>query len=244
MIIRQSAEARKNRDLRQIPARRREGNRRWLSRVGARQGVVLLGGATLAHFRIRVAQSHLRQDLLPSFWSLAGILDGDRAFHSAPLDDLGSASLVPLKNGVQLCSMADYDDPEEFPNIAVVQFGKQDAAIRRNVGRVQTQRSVVDLPTLILRWLGFVWGAGQRSNPLFEGQGLPSSVLVETVYGMARIELTPGLSSSSSCPEAIWQTAKWWRQYYQDTESPPRGWYAIRQPAAAAAEHPARRRKR
>jgi hypothetical protein len=32
---------------------------------------------------------------------------------------------------------------------------------------------------------------------------------------MAGFELTPGLSSASSCPEAIWQSAKWWTYYYE-----------------------------
>jgi len=35
--------------------------------------VVLLGGADLLHFRLRVAQSHVRADLLPSYWSHAAL---------------------------------------------------------------------------------------------------------------------------------------------------------------------------
>ncbi len=37
----------------------------WLSSTGYRDGVVLLGGTSIVDFPMRVAQSELRQDLLP-----------------------------------------------------------------------------------------------------------------------------------------------------------------------------------
>ncbi len=249
--VRQSPEAKGNRQLQHEPPQPGETNSQWLARLKQREGVLLIGGSALAHFRIRVAQSHLRKDLLPSFWSLAGILDGDR-FSTAPLDGLGDASLVPLNNGVQTCRVADYSEPERYPNIAVLHFAKDPAALRENIKRVQSDRSIIDLPALILEWLGFVWGAGQRGNPLLQGHGLPGAALVEAVHGLSRIELTPGLSSASSCPEAIWQSAKWWRSYYQETAGAtapthagavPSGYYAIRQEAAAAVEHERKKRR-
>jgi hypothetical protein len=61
------------------------------------------------------------------------------------------------------------------------------------------------------------WGTKGSSNPLLEGKGVPSSAFVETVFAMAGFELTPGLSSASSCPEAMWQSAKWWTDFYEKT---------------------------
>ena len=245
--IRHSSAARVNRELKAVRAKPGETNSQWLARVGAKDGVLLIGGNALAHFRVRVAQSHLRKDLLPSFWSLAGILDGGRTIFAAPLDGIGDASLIPLNNGVQTCRLRDYDDPKRYPNIAILQFAKNMAVIRRHIRQVGQQRSIVDLPSLIVKWLGFVWGAGQQGNPLLEGHGLPSAAFVEAVYSIARIDLTPGLSTASSCPEAIWQSAKWWRQYYEEAAGPkadphqmavvPKGFYAIRQRAASAVEH-------
>jgi hypothetical protein len=58
---------------------------------------------------------------------------------------------------------------------------------------------------------------------------------------LAGIDLSPGLPSASSCPEAIWQAARWWYEAYDAVEPKndgaftPRGAYLIRQPAAAAA---------
>jgi hypothetical protein len=42
----------------------------------------------------------------------------------------------------------------------------------------------------------------------------PSAAFVEAAHSLAGIELTPGLSSSASCPEAVWQAVKWWHEYY------------------------------
>jgi hypothetical protein len=244
---RHSAETTPNDLVKEEPAKPGESNRQWLSRVGARDGIILLGGSSLAHFRIRVAQSHLRSDLLPSFWSLTGILKEEQAFVSVPLGFHGDTSEVPRTNGIQTCRLDDYDDPERFPNIAVIRFTEDSQAVHENIERLRQQRSVIDLPSLMLPWLGFVWGAGRSGNPLLEGHGLPSAAFVETVYGIAGIELTPGLSSASSCPEAIWQSAKWWRAFYEGATgvgnevhaiaTVPAGSFATRQSAAAVVEH-------
>jgi hypothetical protein len=81
---------------------------------------------------------------------------------------------------------------------------------------------------------------------LLAGNGLPSAAFVETVYGIAGVEVTPGLSSASSCPEAIWVAAKWWHQFYGEGTGVrdeahaiarmPTGNFAVRQPAAAVVE--------
>jgi hypothetical protein len=235
-----------NASLQDMPARRRESNRAWLRRLRATSGILLLGGSSLAHFRIRVAQSHVRTDLLPSFWSLVGILMDGETFASVPLDGTTDASNVPRTNGVESCLLEEYDDPVQFPNIAVLHFTDDERPIHQNIDRITSQRSVIDLPTLMLHWLGYIWSVGQAANPLLAGQGLPSAAFVETVYGIAGIELTPGLSSASSCPEAIWAAAKWWHQFYEAglglgdeahaIARMPTGHFAVRQPAAAVVE--------
>src|ERR687891_1736603 len=215
LAMRYSQATTPNAALHEVPAQAGESNRAWLARQGASSGIILLGGSSLAHFRIRVAQSHVRSDLLPSCWSLAGVLEDAYTFASVPIDGGADASEVPRTNGVRSCRLDEYDDPVRFPNIAVVQFTDDMRAIHANVERVKSQRSVIDLPTLILPWLGFIWSAGRAGNPLLAGYGLPSSAFVEMLYGIAGIELTPGLSSAAGCPEAIWAAAKWWYPFYQ-----------------------------
>ena len=125
LSIRQSNADKANDKLVEMKAKPKETNSAWLKRVGAKDGVLLLGGASISHFRIRVAQSHARADLKPSCWSLAGILYGETKFMSVPLELCGDASEIAQGNGVQTCKMTDYDDPDQFPNIAVLRFTRE-----------------------------------------------------------------------------------------------------------------------
>lgn len=248
IAIRQSAAAQPNRHLNETEHKERQSNREWLKAVGINEGIVLLGGSSVAHFRLRVAQSHLRRDLTPSCWSFAGLLDGDTIV-SVPFDLAADASEIVVMNGVQNCRVADYDDPELFPNIAVLSFASDFGEVIQSAELLSKQRSIIDLPALVLHWLGYLWSTGQVGNPLLAGYGVPSAVFVETVYGMTGVELTPGLSSSASCPEAIWQSAKWWHNFYEGSggregaagevsdagdPSVPKGFFLLRQPAATA----------
>lgn len=249
----------------QQPAGENEGNLAWLKRLVApggvkldENGIILLGGSSLASFRIRVAQSSMRRDLFPSYWSHCGILLGRGRFATVPLSPGSDVSSVPGRNGVELVKLDDFDDPKRWPNVAVVRFARRHDDVRQHVKRLENDRTVVDLPAMMLRWLGFVWGIPGAVNPLSEGVGLPSAAFVETVFAMAGSELTPGLSSRSSCPEAIWQSAKWWQDFYKETAPtddrpkkdrayegmPPEGFFVIRQSAAAITHEGGPRRRR
>ncbi len=223
-----------------LPSTPGETNTQWLRRAGETQGILLLGGASLADFRARVAQSHLRSDLMPSFWSFAGILEGGEIVHAAPFS-YPDAAKVPVENGIRRLTMSEFDDPKWFPNIAVLHFAKPSTPLLPHIERLKRERAIVDLPALALPWLGFLWGVGQYGNPLLSGTGMPSAAFVEAVHALARIELTPGLSSSASCPEALWTSAKWWHGYYATTDDEkssvrlrtPSGVFATRQRSAA-----------
>ena len=204
-----------------------ETNMAWIQRWRADSAaffgagdVILLGGSSLTDFRIRIAQSHARHDLTPSYWSLVGIVDAMDQVLTAPLWPLLEPDRVPLSNGIQSIPLNAFDDPAAWPNIGVIRFpGVQQDPVDC-VTRLRGQRSIIDIPTLILPWLSFVWGAGAAGNPLLNGFGLPSAVLVETAFGIAEVELTPGLAAASSCPEAIYQAARWWAGYYTETAGP------------------------
>jgi hypothetical protein len=235
-------------------------NVEWLRSVPAFAtpgAVLLLGGVSVVDFRLRVAQSHLRHDLLPSFWSNVGIIASADTFFTVPLDELLEPTRVPARNAIHECGIDRYDDAERYPNIGIVKFADAGEAIVAHVRRLMSQRGAVDLPQLLVAWLGFAWGTGAAvTNPLTQGVGMPGAALVETAFGMGGIELTPGVASAASCPEAVWQSAIWWHEYYEKTkeapvdgqpdarpvETPgeprgivPAGAYVTRQPAAAVA---------
>ena len=249
VAMRRSPATEANPALTEAPARPGETNVGWLERLRATDGIILLGGSSLSHFRVRVAQSHLRSDMLPSLWSLCGIMLPGSRFASVPLEVGSSVSSVPRTNGVRITSLGEYDDPERFPNVAVIRFAEIHDRAHEDIDAVSAQRSIIDLPALVVPWLGYIWSTPGATNPLLDAIGLPSAAFVETVFAMSGFELTPGLSSSSSCPEAIWQSAKWWSAYYEgaaETSSLPHarsmvpaGVFVTRQPAAAVVNEPA-----
>ena len=192
-------------------------NAAFYAREAQPGAVVLFGGSNVLDFRLRVAQSHLRHDLLPSFWSLAGLVVSKTAFLSVPIGSPLNPDTVPERNGVEECRIADFDDPKRFPNIAVISFAESAGAIVENARRLRYQRGAIDLPHLLVPWLAFVWGVGTQGNPLLQNIGMPASALVETAFGISAIELTPGITAAASCPEAIWQSAIWWHDYYSKT---------------------------
>lgn len=249
-FITTSTELQPNQRVRAEKAKANESNLALLKRLGAKEGVVLLGGSSVADFRIRVAQSHLRHDLMPSYWSLAGVLRASTLW-SVPFGSWTDIGAVPPTNAITAIEFRAFDDPIRFPNLAVISFSENIEPIVAAIEQLRLKRSVVDLPDMLLPWLGFIWSAGDRGNPVLRGLGLPSAALVETAYAMAGIELTPGLSSNASCPEAIWQAAKWWHGFYDKaTQSHvsareesgiarpvvPEGFAVVRQAAAAVVE--------
>jgi hypothetical protein len=226
----------------------RETNLEWLARVGARGEVVLIGGSSLVDFRLRVAQSHLRHDFTPSYWSQVGLwLDGSRELWTVPLD-ARDASSVPARNGVERRALADVDDPVRFPNLAVFRFTRAAASeIRGAIAQLSSPapRDILDVPGLLVPWLAFVWGAAESGNPILKGTGVPSAAFAQAVFATLQQDLAPGIPPAASCPEAIWQAAKWWHVVYGriagakgSTTLVPEGSYVVRQKFAALVSEP------
>lgn len=193
--------------------------------------LLLLGAADRYGFRLRIAQSHARHDLVTSDWSHVALLQ-------EPQDDIASATVVEVSlaprrgfgwpvetNGIQRTPLLHYRSARAFPNIALVRLPVSWEAVSQQLDWLSRERRALDLNGLVLAWLSFVWGVAGTSNPLLEGMGVPSAVMVETVVANAGYELTPGLDSGLSCPEAIWQTCRWWHPYYDQAggKNAPRG---------------------
>jgi hypothetical protein len=234
-ISRRAPISKRNDKLLTLEPKRNEKNKAWLARSGIEDGILLLGASNLEGFRIRVAQSVARSDLLPSFWSHVGILRGGTV-DTVTLDPSGDLSAVPANNGVGAHRLTEFDNPKRFPNIAAIRFTDKTATIRKCTRHVRADRQTVDIPSLIVTWLAYVWGARGQGNPLAEGYSVPSAALVSRVYAIAGIELTPGLTSEASSPEAIWQAAIWWHRYYEEaSKDSPSGDAAVLTPSGRCA---------
>ena len=210
---------------------------------------LLLGGTDVTHFHLRVAQSSVRGDFMPSYWSHCGILIPDREsfkLYDVPLDPPDGFHNMPMTNGVRERDPFPLDDPIRFPNLALLWFpirphdsGSVIETLEMAIKRVKNERGILDLTALILPWLRYVWGSGDGTNPLVAGNGIPAAAFIEAVCAVSGLELTPGLATKASCPEAIWQAAKWWHAYYQNVTPPAKkGPKGKQKKAAAGASQP------
>ena len=164
MDIRRSSATSANQAIKKTTPKRGQGNAKWLASRVQPGAVVLVGGASLEHFRLRVAQSHLRHDLLPSFWSLAGVAATSTSFLTVPIT-IRDASTVPVTNGVESVRFSEIDDAARYPNVAVIHFAEPSAPIvaERPPADGATQRArppVVDAAVA-----GVHVGRGQQAQP-------------------------------------------------------------------------------
>jgi hypothetical protein len=210
-------------ELREVPRRAREDNLRWLRRNLPRDGgsnIVLVGGISPVAFRLRVAQSHVRHDLRPSHWSHVLLLDtpapslAETTVYEIHLEAPRGFGFPPPDNAVQEGLLGQYQQPAAYPNIAILNVPVAQQDVLEALRKFKLQRAVLDAVDLLARWLAYVWGIAATSNPLLENFGIPSSAMLEIIFGAAGFDLTPGLESRASCPEAIWQAAKWWHEHY------------------------------
>ena len=203
----------------------KEDNLAWLTRNLPKNNdgtiVLLLGGRNPIDFRLRIAQAHVRDDLTPSHWSQVVLLGkqkknlGSTVIHEISLFPPSGFNYPVPTNAEQQNKLSRYGNATEFPNIAIIHIPVKRSEIERGLKRYRHQRSVLDGVELLLMWLAFVWGVGRTGNPLLDGNGIPSAAMIEVIVSASGYELTPGLPSRASCPDAIWQAAKWWHEYYE-----------------------------
>ncbi|WP_076998212.1 hypothetical protein [Variovorax sp. KK3] len=232
MIRRDRSRAAENPELTALKRGDAEDNLAWGERAVAQMQtgdqtqwtyVVLLGGDDMMAFRLRLAQSHLRRDMLPSFWSDAMLvklvrpsLKGATAIH-VPLIQPGPPAFSTKVNGVVEVPIGRFKDATRFPNIAVIALPTPQAQILERIEDFKRSRSTLDALEHVIRWLAFSWGAARTPNPLHENYGIPSACMLEIACAAAQFDLTPGLESRASCPEAIWAAARHWQDYYKKT---------------------------
>lgn len=222
-----------NPKVREVPRKGREGNLAWIERnlpKGDGALLLMLGGRDPIPFRIRIAQAELRHDLTPSNWSHLALLDEPEeglegtGLSEISLEPAGGFGMPAATNGVQRGKLATYRSSRRWPNLALLRLPVPRQEIEGAMARFERQRAALDAVDMTVAWLAYVWGAGQGTNPLTEGIGLPAAALVEAASAASGYDLTPGLESRASCPEAVWQAARWWHPFYDERQHrPPHG---------------------
>lgn len=193
-------------------------------RVGA---LLFVGGRHAIDLPVRAAQSILRVDRTLSPWSHVAILldwpkdaPADRIIGlEVALDPSRTADQVPERGGATLFRLSRYLDASSYPCIAigVVTPG----TLRRGDSSVQPREAMMDAALSPIRglqrfpmweWLGH-WHRYVRAggpNPLVEHIPHPAAALCEYVYEAGGMDLTPGSTSPTSCPEQLWATLRYW----------------------------------
>jgi hypothetical protein len=195
--------------------------------------VGLVGGVDPMSFRLRVAQSYLRDDLSPSKWShvfivAASVFDADPPIVETSLDPakgFGPYNMPASNNCIQYTTLARYDNVARFPNVALLQLPCLPEEVLARVDELSRQRGAFDVSVSVLKWLAFLWGADSAPNPIVSSVGIPSAAVLETAFAAAGFDLTPGLENRASCPEAIWQAARWWHDFYSGRNQKVAGRY-------------------
>jgi len=223
----------KSGDVQALARIKRESNLDWLKRAYHDFGVsdsaqwsfiVLAGGKDVASFRIRVAQSHLRGDMLPSFWSecaLFSIDNGDFSsalFFNLPLFQPANATYAPTRNGLIKLPFTKLPSQKNYPNLALLAIPVAQAQVLLSLGEYKKARVSYDAVENILPWLSFVWGAGNAENPLMQQIGFPSAVMLNQIFAAQGFDLAPGVNVNLAAPEVFWSGVKHWQDYYSKTQ--------------------------
>jgi hypothetical protein len=170
MMIKQTLSAQSfiQSDIYKMERIKREANLDWLKRayesfaldnITGWSFIVLAGGKDVASFRIRVAQSHLRGDMLPSYWSecaLFKIQDGDfssAAFFNLPLFQPATATYAPTRNGLIELPFNKLPTQKDYPNLALLAIPVPQEQILQSLAEYQKSRVSYDAVENILPWL-------------------------------------------------------------------------------------------
>ncbi|WP_109478731.1 hypothetical protein [Paraburkholderia sp. C35] len=244
VIARRSRAAGRNQNLIELVRQKKESNIAWINRALKRvplkstkecSFVLLIGGADPLSFRLRLAQAHVRSEMSPSSWSQAMFVsvkskaaNKDTEVTSVSLSPAAwypPDGFAPICNAIQTHTLAHIDSASQYPNLAIIAWPVASEKILASLTQLRHERMSIDLSSLLLRWIGYAWGCGVPANPLGDGFGMPSAAMLETAYAANGFDLTPGLESRSSCPEAIWQSASWWHEYYNKDAATPQHIY-------------------
>ena len=220
-------------DIYKMDRIKREPNLEWLKRayesftldnIADWSFIVLAGGKDVASFRIRIAQSHLRGDMLPSYWSECALFKieqkdfANASFFNLPLFQPAVATYAPTRNGLIEMPFNKLPTQKDYPNLALLAIPVPQQRILSALADYKKARVSYDAVANILPWLAFVWGAGNASNPLMQQIGFPSAMMLSQIFAANGFDLAPGVNANLSTPETFWSGVKHWQDYYSKTQ--------------------------
>ena len=199
----------------------------------------LVGSSDLPGICLRQAQSVLRVDRRPSFWSHAFIItepwDGKSPPGRLPIAEVpffarNGEFPEPANNAViRTTTLGHYLDRRRDPNVGLFAVASPENGVLKplSAGSCEIVRRAVNDPNLDRErydfwdglgvWQQYFWSGEQLPNPTLAGHPIPSTSFIEMLYEQIGVDLTPAASERNSAPEHIWTSIRWWLQ--QDVQA-------------------------
>ena len=190
--------------------------------------LLLVGGTDWRSLVTRAAQSTIRLDLQPSFWSQAAVLlEWAGALDSAcglevAFDPPEPARQVPERNGVTRFNLNRYLDGKQYPHLALVGFRPGDVQqnpaaanidgtkIREAALSPNRERIRFPLWNYLGGWARYLYDTSACPNPLDNNVPHPGASFCEYAFEAGGIDLNPNATGPQASPELFWAAAVHW----------------------------------
>lgn len=179
-------------------------NLEFLTRYGKPGCIGLFGGSSAIDRAIRIGQRKLDGAKQPSLWSHAVVFEGERVDGRLWLleSDL-EVGKGQLRNGVQENRIEKYESEQDWPNLAVLDFGLKEKDIQRVVVAgldLVALRTKYDLQGVLQTYWAMMrktLGTGVKKDTTF------CSAFVRAVFQHAGLDLAPGIAVQHTLPEHV-----------------------------------------
>jgi len=186
-------------------------NREFLEKYAQPGRVGLAGGASLIDIAIRRAERFVGPEMRDSLWSHAFLFQGRRAdgHHWVIESDL-DIHRKNIRLGVQENRAEKYQSETEYPILAVLDFGLEEAQANALLGAgldMVAKRYQYSLRELAGTLVGMTKPALRAArNPLADEKSCFCSAFVRHIFAQIGMDLTPGLHVKHTTPEDISRT--------------------------------------
>ena len=184
-------------------------NREFLEKHAAPGRVGLAGGASWIDRAIRKSERRLRADRSPSPWSHALLFQGARVDgrHWVVEADVDVAH-AQFRNGVQENRIDKYFKDEEYPHLAVLDFGLDQGTVERILTKaldLAAARVRYSYGGIVATWLALHKGTLDRKSPLQVSHRTFCSSFLQMLYLEAGVRFAAGVELAHVTPEHIAQ---------------------------------------
>ncbi|MGE0473264.1 MAG: hypothetical protein AB7P17_06490 [Nitrospirales bacterium] len=207
--------------------------------------VGLVGSRDLPGHTLRMAQSMLRWDLRPSYWSHVFVVvqpvSSRRALRSLPILEIplhprNGIFPKPECNGINEGMLGAYENKDIDANVGLFAVSMSDEEARKLKKRAMNwnlDRVRYNFWDMLGAWQSYLWSQGAKRNPLREGIPIAASSYIEFIFEGLGLGVTPGTSERNSAPEHLWNAACWWHKAFKAQDRKVSGMFVTRDPGGA-----------